>query len=89
MIDVVQLLKTLDKILRGERRRNGMAALVVIHIRTYMKLLNMAKERIIIPKKIRIAPAMTMTIGQSKGELKHRMQMIVPLEASKKTKPER
>ena len=89
MIDVVQLLKALDEILREERRKNCMASMVVVHRRTYIKLLNMAKERINIPWKIRIPPAMTMTIGQSKGELKHRMQMIVPLEASKKTKPER
>ncbi len=87
MIDVVQLLKTLDKILREETQRNGMAALVVVHIRTYMKLLNMAKERIIIPKRIRIPPTMTMTIGQNKAELNHRMAMIVTLEARKKKKP--
>ena len=67
MIDVVQLLKTLDKILREETQRNGMAALVVVHIRTYMKLLNMAKERIIIPKRIRTPPVMTITIGQKKA----------------------
>ena len=66
-----------------------MAALVVVHIRTYMKLLNMAKERIIIPKKIRIPPAMTGTIGQNKAELNHRMAMIVALDASKKRKPGR
>ena len=87
MIDVVQLLKALDKILGEERRKNCMAGMVVAHIRTYMKLLNMAKERIIIPKKIRIPPAMTMTIGQNKAELNHRMAMIAMLEARKKKKP--
>jgi hypothetical protein len=49
----------------------------------------MAKERINIPKQIRIAPAMTMTIGQKKAGLNHRMPMIVTLEASKKRKPGR
>jgi hypothetical protein len=87
LIDIVQLLKALDKILREKRRKNCLAAMVVIHIRTYIKLLNMAKEWIIIPKKIRIPPAMTMTIGQNKAELNHRMAMIVTLEARKKKKP--
>ena len=87
MIDVVQLLKTLDKILREEGRKNCMAGVVLAHGHTYMKLLNMAKERIIIPKRIRIPPTMTMTIGQNKAELNHRMAMIVTLEARKKKKP--
>ena len=43
MIDVVQLLKALDKILREERRENCMACMVIVHERTYMKLLNVAK----------------------------------------------
>ena len=66
-----------------------MAAMVVVHIRTYMKLLNIAKERISIPRIIRIPPAMTMMIGQKKADLNHRMPMIVALEASKKMKPGR
>ena len=89
MIDVVQLLKALDKIQCEERRKNCMAGMVVVHIRTYIKLLNLAKERINIPRKIRIPPAMTITIGQKKAGLNHRMPMIVALEASKKMKPGR
>ena len=64
MIDDVQLLKALNKILREERRKNCMVGIFVVHIRTYMKLLNMAKERIRIPKKIRTPPVITITIGQ-------------------------
>ena len=64
MIDVVELLKALDEILRKERRKHCIAGMVVVHGRTYIKLLNMAKERINIARKIRIAPAMTITIGQ-------------------------
>ena len=56
---------------------------------TYMKLLNMAKERINIPKKISIDPAMTITIEQKKAGLNHRVPMIVTLEASKRRKPGR
>ena len=89
MIDVVQLLKALDNILREERRENCMACMVIVHERTYMKLLNMAKERINIPKKISIDPAMTITIEQKKAGLNHRVPMIVPLEASKKRNPGR
>ena len=89
MIDIVQLLKALDKILRERRRKNCLAAMVVIHIRTYIKLLNMAKDRINIPKKISIDPAMTITIEEKKAGLNHRMPMIVPLEASKKRNPGR
>jgi hypothetical protein len=89
LIDIVQLLKALDKILREERRENCMACMVIVHEHTYMKLLNMAKERINIPKKVSIDPAMTITIGQKKAGLNHRMPMIVPLEASKKRNPGR
>ena len=89
MIDIVQLLKALDKILREERRENCMACMVIVHEHTYMKLLNMAKERINIPKKISIDPAMTITIEQKKAGLNHRVPMIVTLEASKKRKPGR
>ena len=89
LIDVVQLLKALDEILREERRENCMACMVIVHERTYMKLLNMAKDRINIPKKISIDPAMTITIEQKKAGLNHRMPMIVPLEASKKRNPGR
>ena len=89
MIDIVQLLKALDKILREERRENCIACMLIVHERTYMKLLNMAKERSNIPRKIRIPPAMTMTIGQKKAGLNHRMPMIVTQEASKNRKPGR
>jgi len=89
LIDVVQLLKALDEILREERRKNCMAGMVVVHGRTYIKLLNMAKERINIPREIRIPPAMTMTIGQKKAGLNHKMPMIVTKEASKNSKPGR
>ena len=89
MIDIVQLLKALDEILRKERRKHCIAGMVVVHGRTYIKLLNMAKERIKIPRQIRIPPAMTMTIGQKKAGLNHRMPMIVTQEASKNRKPGR
>ena len=89
MIDVVQLLKALDEILREARRKNCMAVMVVVHGRTYIKLLNMAKVRITIPRRIRIPPAMTMTIGQKKAGLNHKTPMIVTLEASKNRKPGR
>ena len=89
MIGVVQLLKALDEILREERRKNCMAVMVVVHRRTYIKLLNMAKERINIPRRIRIPPAMTITIGQKKAGLNHKMPVIVPQEVSKNRKPGR
>jgi hypothetical protein len=89
LIDVVQLFKALDEILREERRKNCMADMVIVHGRTYIKLLNMAKERINIPRQIRIPPAMTMAIGQKKVELNHRMPMIVTQEVSKNRKPGR
>jgi hypothetical protein len=36
LIDVVQLLKALDEILREEMRKNCMAVMVVVHGRTYI-----------------------------------------------------
>ena len=89
MIDVVQLLKALDEILREERRKNCMAVMVVVHGRTYIKLLNIAKERINIPRRIRIPPAVTMTTGQKRAGLNDKMPMIETQEASKNRKPGR
>jgi len=88
LIGVVQLLKALDEILREERRKNCMAVMVVVHRRTYIKLLNMAKERINIPSRIRIPPAMANTIGQKKAGLNHKTPMIPAKRASKNKKTE-